>query len=147
AEARTVRDLAGSLAAPPPPPRRTTPPATPAAPAARTPHYTVYDGVVFCEKKLPGSENLEEVEVKLSGIRAQLKSLDDVKEALAEQVRETGGNCLNFLEYGQKSTSWSFDSVAWFGKGVAGALPDDLYQQLIQRRGERWRAEPRERPE
>jgi hypothetical protein len=59
----------------------------------------------------------------------QLKSLTDVKLAMAKQVVQLGGNCLVNFKYGQKvggfwSQLLSLDDVMWYGSGVVGTLDE-----------------------
>lgn len=57
----------------------------------------------------------------------QLKSLTDVKLAMAKQVIQLGGDCLVDFKYGQKvggfwSQLFSRDDVMWYGSGIVGTL-------------------------
>jgi hypothetical protein len=96
--------------------------------------YTVCDGVGFIEGRPPGVRCLGPVEVEVGGAfeHAQLRTLDDVKRALASRVRERGGNAVVGFVYGQKSVGFwrslvHLDDVSWYGRGeIAIVTADDL---------------------
>src|SRR4051794_26005710 len=96
--------------------------------------YTLLDGVGFIEENPPGVRRLGPVSVEVGGVfeHAQLRTLDDVKRAMASRVRERGGNAVVGFTYGQKSVGfWKslvhLDDVTWYGRGeVALVTVDDL---------------------
>ena len=57
----------------------------------------------------------------------QLKSLRDVKEAMAVEAKKAGGNYISKFSYGQRNGGvlqqlWSIDNVLWYGSGNIGVL-------------------------
>jgi len=93
---------------------------------------TVYDGVIFIEGKDPRVSIKGNVNYKYGSIGSQLKSLNDVKKALAYQAQSQGCNCIVEFEYGQKSSWFSLDDMKWFGNGKCGTLSEEDYQKLIE---------------
>ena len=63
---------------------------------------------------------------------AQLRCLDDVKQAMTPLVRARGGNAVIDFTYGQKSVGFwrslvHLDDVTWYGRGmIAIVSADDL---------------------
>lgn len=87
----------------------------------------VHEGMVISEGKLEKSQSLGMIEADLSfRIGAQLKSLRDVKSELATQARMLGANAIENFSYGQKHRWLAIDDVAFWGKGVAVRIPDDV---------------------
>lgn len=84
-----------------------------------------FKGIKFVEGHPESAKVLGHLEVSVGG-QAQLKSLDDVKEALVRKVKAMSGNALINFKYGQKSSFWgsllSLDSVNWYGSGDAANL-------------------------
>jgi hypothetical protein len=92
-------------------------------------YAAVFEGVLFVEGESPNCRRLRHVAVEVGGAftHAQLKSLDDVKRALADQVRRAGGNALVDFKYGQRSVGFwrsllHLDDVAWYGSGDAAVV-------------------------
>jgi hypothetical protein len=90
---------------------------------------TNYDGVIFDEDEIVGLEAIKVISTQLNNFfgQDQLKSLHDVKRAMAREVLACGGNALGNFEYGQKNGSvwqqlFSMDNVLWYGSGIAGRL-------------------------
>jgi hypothetical protein len=90
---------------------------------------TKLDGVIFDEGGIAGSKFIRSITTQLnSGFgQDQLKSLLDVKRAMAREAIASGGNCIANFKYGQKSGSfwqqmWSVDNVLWYGSGDIGRL-------------------------
>jgi hypothetical protein len=98
---------------------------------------TNHDGILFIEGECPGCQLLRPVEVKIQGMfsQAQLKSLDDVKDRMAQEARHARGNAIVRFKYGQRTTFWttllSLDDVGWYGTGVIGRLSDSHYQRIL----------------
>ena len=94
---------------------------------------TVYNGVVFIEGKHIDAKVVNAVQVDLSfKFGAQLKSLRDVKNELAQQARACGCNAVIYFTYGQKSRWLAIDDVAFWGKGVAAMLPSHIYDEIVK---------------
>jgi hypothetical protein len=87
-----------------------------------------FRGIQFIEGLPEGVRILRHLDVRIDGVfsQAQLKSIDDVKLILVEQVRAEGGNALVNFKYGQRSSLWStlvgIDNVGWYGSGDAAVL-------------------------
>jgi hypothetical protein len=86
--------------------------------------YTTHGGVFFFEGRLSGGRRLGPISVQVGGMfqHAQLRTLDDVKKAMATRVLEAGGNAVVGFTYGQQSVGfWKsllhLDDVCWYGKG------------------------------
>ena len=93
---------------------------------------TVFNGVIFIECPVSEGTALTAIGADLSfKIGAQLKNLNDVKKDLAAKVLAAGGNCISEFKYGQKSRFLAIDDVAYFGNGIAVALPIEAYQNII----------------
>ena len=92
---------------------------------------TVHNGITFFEGRPTQFEELQRVSIELGGIisQVQLKTLNDVKELMAQRARNTGGNAIIDFTYGQKSVGWfrsilQLDDVNWYGHGVIAKVPD-----------------------
>ena len=90
-----------------------------------------YAGILFSEQRPASAMIIREVSVTLNqkwiGKGSQLKSLDDVKEELAREVKSAGGNALVDFTYGQRQVSFweslsSVDDIVWWGKGMAARV-------------------------
>lgn len=87
------------------------------------------DGVFFTESKsVEGAKALGPIKVELGG---QNKDLRLVKAALAEKVKQLGGDGLIAFEYGQRGNPWwrslsgLLDAEHWYGSGQVVKLPVD----------------------
>jgi hypothetical protein len=94
--------------------------------------YTViYNGIVFIEGPHPTAIRGPSVECDLSfTFGAQLKSLRDVKDKLAEQARSQGYNCITDFTYGQKHRLLANDDIAFWGKGCLVNLSTEEYNKI-----------------
>ena len=94
--------------------------------------YTViFNGIIFVEGNYPNANRGSLVECDLSfKFGAQLKSLRDVKENLAEKARKNGFNAILDFTYGQKSRWLAIDDVAFWGKGCLANISQDEYNKL-----------------
>lgn len=87
----------------------------------------IHEGMIISEGKLEKSQSLGMVEADLSfKFGAQLKSLRDVKSELTAQARVLGANAIENFTYGQKHRWLAIDDVAFWGKGVAVRIPEDV---------------------
>lgn len=94
-------------------------------------YTTVFDDVVFIEGKHQSATVIKHVKIDLGHkFGAQLKNLTDVKRALANQVKTSGGNCLIDFQYGQKSRWLALDDVSFWGSGSAASLPQQIYDEI-----------------
>ena len=90
-------------------------------------YRTELDGVTFDEGEIAGMKPIQSIKTQLNSSfgQDQLKSLTDVKKAMAKEALAAGGNCIAQFKYGQKNGSvWqqmlSIDNVLWFGSGEIG---------------------------
>ncbi|OWY02314.1 hypothetical protein [Thioclava sp. IC9] len=95
------------------------------------PPVTERGGVRFDEKQPEKFQKLFHLDTKINtGFgHDQLKSLRDVKEAMAREARARGADYIANFSYGQKNGGilqqlWSLDNVLWFASGDAGILLD-----------------------
>jgi len=97
-------------------------------------YVSLFDNIVFVEGAAEEARMLAPVKVDLSfKIGAHFKNLNDVKLSLAEQCRNSGGNCVCNFKYGQKSRWLAIDDVAYFGDGSACVLSEDDYRLAIEK--------------
>ena len=92
-------------------------------------YYDYYHGVYFCEGRPIGAKTIKPVSTRLDGwlfSQSQLKSLDDVKDAMVGEVRKLGGNSVVDFKYYQKSSFWrslfSVDDVRWEATGIIARI-------------------------
>jgi len=95
------------------------------------PPITERGGVKFDEGKPKNFRLISHIDTKINSGFGQdhLKSLRDVKEAMAVEAKRLGGNYIACFLYGQKNGSvlqqlWSLDNVLWYGSGEIGVLED-----------------------
>lgn len=95
------------------------------------PPVTERNGVRFDEGEPANFLSIQQISTKLNSAfgQDQLKSLRDVKEAMAVQAKEMGGNYIANFTYGQKNGSvlqqiWSVDNVLWYGEGMVGRIEE-----------------------
>ena len=75
---------------------------------------TEVNGVFFTEGPIETGEVLGQAEAISN---RQNTSLDELKEKLAIQVVNKGGNALDSFKYVQKGTAFSFSSTSWKATG------------------------------
>lgn len=95
------------------------------------PPITERGGVKFDEGRPSSFKSIAHLNTMLnSGFgQDQLKSLRDVKEAMALQAKAHGATYVANFTYGQRNGSilqqlWSMDNVLWFGTGDAGIVDE-----------------------
>lgn len=82
-----------------------------------------YKGVFFIEGLPAEARQIAPINTELNGAftQSQLRTLDDLKDRMREQVLRAGGNCVTDFKYGQRSTFWKslcgLDAVFWYGTG------------------------------
>jgi hypothetical protein len=84
---------------------------------------TTVGGVFMTEGHLVG-RHLGRVDVR---IRRQNSNLADVKQRLANEVAQRGGNALCDFKYGQVARKWwkiGWDQEDWYGTGTAVTMAD-----------------------
>lgn len=84
-------------------------------------------GVRFDEQEPLGFRKIARIDTTLNSVfgQDQLKSLRDVKEAMAREAKSMGGYYISNFSYGQKNGSliqqiFSIDNVLWYGSGDVG---------------------------
>ena len=84
-----------------------------------------YKDIFFIENNAKDVKIIKHITVELNSLfgQDQLKTLDDVKEKMYEEVKKCGANAIINFKYGQKSTFWKsifgLDDVYWYGSGDA----------------------------
>ena len=94
-------------------------------------HSTVHDGIRFYEGTPKACQLLRPVRIEIGGMfrQAQLKTLRDVKQRMAQEARRAGGNAIVGFEYGQQSVGClrsilQLDDVNWYGRGTIARMRD-----------------------
>ena len=91
-------------------------------------YWAEYGGVFFVEGDVEGALKHGPIDTKHDGIwsQSQLKSLDTLKAAMADQVKKAGFNAVVEFRYGQKNTFWrsllSVDDVWWHASGTVAQI-------------------------
>lgn len=94
----------------------------------------IHDGMIISEGLLEKAQPIGMIEADLSfKFGAQLKSLRDVKTDLVMKARMMGANAIANFTYGQKHRWLAIDDVAFWGKGVAVYIPEDVVNQYLPR--------------
>lgn len=83
-----------------------------------------YNGILFIEGFPENCSVIRMVSAKVPENLGQSKSLDSLKERLAEMAKSYGGNAIANFKYGQKSSFWSFNGVYWYASGIIVNLTD-----------------------
>ena len=99
-------------------------------------YFSKFNDVYFVEGLPANAIVLKNISTVIDGFfrNAQLKTLDDVKRIMAEQVKAEGGNAVVDFKYGQRSGGilrclFSLDDVCWTGEGkIANINPADLHE-------------------
>jgi len=96
-------------------------------------YFSEFKGVFFIEGAPSEARVIAGISSELNGFfsQNQLRSLDDLKEKMKDDVIGRGGNCVIDFKYGQRSTFWKsllgMDNVFWYGTGkIARIDPADL---------------------
>ena len=94
-------------------------------------YVTVYQGIVFIEGEHPRAIKRCSAQTNIGGIGAQMKSLNDLKNIMAQKARRYGCNCVVNFKYGQKTKLMAIDDVAFVGNGVYAILSQEDYQSIV----------------
>lgn len=87
-------------------------------------YWAEYKGVFFVEGDVEGARKHGPIDTKHDGAwsQSQLKSLDTLKDAMADRVKKAGCNAVVDFRYGQRNTFWrsllSIDDVWWHASGT-----------------------------
>jgi hypothetical protein len=80
-------------------------------------------GVFFTEATVPNAVPIRHLHVEIS---RQNSNLDEVKQRLAMEAKQAGGNAVMNFRYGQKKHEWwelvftfKWDTESWHGEGDA----------------------------
>lgn len=93
-------------------------------------YFSKFKDVLFVEGDPPGAVTIRPISTQHDGFfsQSQLKSLDTLKEVMAEEVKKAGGNAVIRFTYGQKNTFWrsllSIDDVWWHASGVIAKVSE-----------------------
>ena len=83
-----------------------------------------YNGILFIEGFPEKCSVIRVVSTKIRESLGQSKSLDSLKERMAELAKSYGGNAIANFKYGQKSSFWSFNGVYWYASGIIVKISD-----------------------
>ena len=96
-------------------------------------HWSEYRGIFFVEGSPPSAKRRQTVNAELNEFFSQnhLKTLDDLKDRMAQQAISSGCNAIVDFKYGQRSSFWKsivgMDNILWSGSGVLATIdPADL---------------------
>lgn len=93
-----------------------------------------YKGIIFVEDKLSNhSKHEESINVQISGLGSQLKSLNDLKEKFYLKIADSnnGYNVVCQFKYGQKQNIMAFDDISFYGSGILLKVGKDEYEKLL----------------
>lgn len=104
-------------------------------------YIAVYKEIIFIEGEEPLAKELEKIEYKKRfSFNSQIKTLDCVKDQLAEQAIKLGGNAVVKFKYGQKSYGWFRaslcsidDNIKWYGNGVVAIIPEERKKEILEK--------------
>jgi len=93
-------------------------------------HSSLHEGILFIEGRPPNCRTIRPVRIEIGGIllvQSQLKTLKDVKDEMARQAKQAGGNAIVDFQYGQRSVGWfrsifQLDDINWYGTGDIAQL-------------------------
>lgn len=91
-------------------------------------YWAEFNGVYFVEGSLSDAQAYGPIDTKHDGVwsQSQLKSLDTLKQSMAEQAKSVGCNAVLNFRYGQKNTFWrsllSIDDVWWHASGLMARI-------------------------
>jgi hypothetical protein len=96
-------------------------------------HWSQHREVFFVEGQVPSGVRDRPITSELNDFFSQnhLKTLDDLKDRMAQEAVASGCNAVLDFKYGQRSSFWKsifgMDNVLWFGSGVLAKIdPTDL---------------------
>lgn len=96
-------------------------------------HWSEHKGIYFIEGSPPRTKRAEAINTELNKFFSQnhLKTLDDLKDRMAQQASAAGCNAVVDFTYGQRSSFmksiFGMDNVLWFGSGhLANIEPSEL---------------------
>lgn len=104
-------------------------------------YISVYKGVIFIEGSESSARILQDIEYnKKFSYNAQLKTLDSVKDQLADKTLALGGNAVLNFKYGQRSSGWFKsillsldDNIKWYGSGTAAIIPEETKNKILEK--------------
>jgi hypothetical protein len=91
---------------------------------------TRHAGIYFVEGRPSSLRPIAPLESEIASLIGsnQSKGLHDLKEKMAAEARNMGGNCVADFRYGQRSSFWrsliARDDVTWHGSGTVGTVDD-----------------------
>lgn len=94
---------------------------------------TTYKDIIFIEGIHKEAKQILTIKSELLGIGAHLRTLRDLKEKMYLEVKQAKGNCLIDFKYGQRQRILAFDDVAFYGTGIISVLPQNIYDEIMNR--------------
>lgn len=91
-------------------------------------HWSEHKSVFFVEGSLANSKRGQAISTELNEFFSQnhLKTLDDLKDRMAQQALSAGCNAVIEFKYGQRSSFWKsivgMDNILWSGSGVLATI-------------------------
>lgn len=95
-------------------------------------YTSIHNNILFIEGSEQSATILGQIKYKSKLLNAQLKSLEAVKDQLAEKAISMGGNAVIDFNYGQKENCWFWDSVRWYGNGQAAIIPENRWKEIVE---------------
>ncbi len=92
---------------------------------------TVHYGIVFIEGEHPRAVKRFTASTRVGGFGAQLRTLNDLKNIMAQTAIQNGCNCVVNFTYGQKSKLIAIDDVAYVGDGFYANLSPEDYNSIV----------------
>ena len=101
----------------------------------------MYKGIIFVEGNIPSAKVIGRIEYnKKFSYNSQIKTLDCVKEQLADKAIALGANAVLHFTYGQQSSGWFKsallsldDNIKWYGSGSAAILPEEEKNKILEK--------------
>ena len=94
-------------------------------------YVTVHRGIVFIEGDHPRAQKRYSAQTRVGGFGAQLRNLNDLKDAMAQNAINCGCNCVVNFTYGQRSKLIAIDDVAYIGDGIYACLSPQDYNSIV----------------
>lgn len=95
-------------------------------------YTTIHNNILFIEGSEQSATILGQIKYKSKLFNTQLKSLEAVKDQLAEKAISMGGNAVIDFNYGQKENCWLWDCVQWYGNGQAAIIPENRWKEIVE---------------
>jgi hypothetical protein len=99
-------------------------------------YFSEHNGVFFIEGTISGARRVSPISTELNRFfsQNQLKTLDDLKDKMAQFTKTKGGNAVLSFKYGQRTRFWKsligMDDVLWYGSGEIALIDTKALTQL-----------------